>query len=259
MRPCSALHTSLVSPVCSLPFFSLYLHHLPPNSTTTPTSFIATVSWGITSPSGMSNKGKVCASVCLHHAPERYSSTAECWSPYIWCFYGLVPCISLFLFFIVPSLLQYTFNLRYERREASETWITHSNTRTHPHIQYTWTQTCTHPKKDEHTCAYAPAKILFQCGHSEPTSAPIKAAGAHTHTPIYTPGEKWISGCALQTSPCDPFSTLQLPLSLAVPQFLILSLQQPHPSLQLHRKPLTNQNRGRECALNTPGLVALRN
>lgn len=125
MRPCSALHTSLVSPVCSLPFFS----SIPSHSTAIPTSFIATVSWGISSPAGMSNKGKVCVSVCLHHAPERYSSTAECWRPYIWCFYSLVPCISLFLFFIVPSLVQYIFNQRYERHEARGAWNSSHTTR----------------------------------------------------------------------------------------------------------------------------------
>lgn len=53
MWPCSALHTSLVSPVCSLPFS----HHYVP-STTVPTSFVATVPWGIGPPSGTSSKGK---------------------------------------------------------------------------------------------------------------------------------------------------------------------------------------------------------
>lgn len=41
----------------------------------------------------------------------------------------------------------------------------------------------------------------------------------------------------------DPFSTLQFPLSLTETQIFTLFVQQAHPSLQLHTKPLTNQNR----------------
>lgn len=70
MRSCSALHTSLVSPICSRPFF----FSIPSHSIVIPTSFNATVSWRVSSPSGTSNKGKVYVSLCFHHPPQQYSN-----------------------------------------------------------------------------------------------------------------------------------------------------------------------------------------
>lgn len=58
MWPCSALHTSLESPVCSLPCSSISFQ-----STVIPTSFISTVSCGTCFPWGLCTSGK---SVCVH-------------------------------------------------------------------------------------------------------------------------------------------------------------------------------------------------
>lgn len=163
----------------------------------------------------------------------------------------IMPCA---LYLSLPLLhsvcVQYTLSQRYERHEDASflgQWCLEFLTQPlqpqaltplllyfgvdlqhkiiHIHIHTKRTQMNTHwkwisiPHMRVCTCTSSLPKRLVQTRLCPDKSSRCMC----THTPIYKLGEKWISGWALQTALCDPFSTLPLPLSLAAPQFLILS------------------------------------
>lgn len=97
MRPCSALHTSLVSPVCSLPFFPSVSLPSPPIPPPTRPHLSPQSPGELAVPQGCPTKKKgVCVweercelvCLCAYTVHLNYRAALQCWCPYIWCFQG---------------------------------------------------------------------------------------------------------------------------------------------------------------------------